>query len=147
VCNFTRVSCSALLPDIILGRVDMIFLGSPCAAQSVGADATCCPTALYVSWDNHIPWILLLKAEFQKTRSEQQGATQAGGKRSQIDFTSASKTSSSAHRVSESVVSHRSTKLHDDGRKNKYNPYISGGGLYDPLRGNAHKGREKSRWG
>ncbi|KAJ6487625.1 HCNGP-like protein-domain-containing protein [Mycena sanguinolenta] len=77
-----------------------------------------------------------LKAEQQKTRAEQQSASQAAGKRSQIAFTS----STSASTSTSSSKTRPKEKERDRDRSKRFEPYGSGGG-------GGHRERERSRWG
>ncbi|KAJ7192970.1 HCNGP-like protein-domain-containing protein [Mycena pura] len=69
-------------------------------------------------------WYADALAEVQKSRSEQQSATQAAGKRSQIQFTSASSTGTNKSRPKEKERD-RDRDRHWD-RDNRYQPYGSG---------------------
>jgi len=86
------------------------------------------PPALWDPSAVDASWYADALAENQKSRAEQQAATQAAGKRSQIAFTSGSTSSKSRPK----------DKERDRDRDKRFQPYGGGGG---------HREREKSRWG
>ncbi|KAJ7832025.1 HCNGP-like protein-domain-containing protein [Mycena olivaceomarginata] len=79
-------------------------------------------------------WYADALVEHQKSRAEQQTATQAAGKRSQIAFTTSSSNGTSAT----SSKTRSKDKERDRDRDKRFQPYGGGSG---------HRERERSRWG
>ncbi|KII87801.1 hypothetical protein PLICRDRAFT_42304 [Plicaturopsis crispa FD-325 SS-3] len=86
-------------------------------------------------------WFADRIAEQQKARSEHQAAAQSSGKRSQIDFTSFSKSSAGVQTKSTAAVQTHAGREKElgSGKKSRFQPYGSAGGAYT-------KERERNRW-
>jgi len=98
----------------------------------IGLFHFCSWSPIHELWAPIICGYIVIKAERQKLRSEQQAAAQNSSKRSHIDF-------------SKESTSVRSARGKDVARKSRFEPYGSGGHLYIDGKGKDLKERQKGR--